>query len=70
MIDGSEKRNRQLAFELQNSHVCEKRSKFWFLLFLGMVMYDNDLIMSLKQKKKKLKPRIKLNHNIYIKMYF
>ena len=27
MIDGSEKRNRQLTFELQNSHVCEKRSK-------------------------------------------
>ena len=27
MLDGSEKRNRQLAFELQNSHVCEKRSK-------------------------------------------
>ena len=26
MIDGSEKRNRLLAFELQNSHVCEKRS--------------------------------------------
>ena len=26
MIDGSDKRNRQLAFELQNSHVCEKRS--------------------------------------------
>ena len=26
MIDGSEKRNCQLAFELQNSHVCEKRS--------------------------------------------
>ena len=26
MIDGSEKRNRQLAFELQNSHLCEKRS--------------------------------------------
>ena len=25
--DGNEKRNRQLAFELQNSHVCEKRSK-------------------------------------------
>ena len=25
MIDGSEKRNRQLAFELHNSHVCEKR---------------------------------------------
>ena len=27
MIDGSKKRNRQLAFELQNSHVCEKRIK-------------------------------------------
>ena len=26
MIDGSGKRNRQQAFELQNSHVCEKRS--------------------------------------------
>ena len=25
MIDGSEKRDRQLAFELQNSPVCEKR---------------------------------------------
>ena len=28
MIDDSEKRNRQLAFKLQNSHVCEKRSKY------------------------------------------
>ena len=27
MIDCSEKRDRQLAFELHNSHVCEKRSK-------------------------------------------
>ena len=26
MIDSSEKRNRQLALGLQNSHVCEKRS--------------------------------------------
>ena len=32
MIDGSEKRNRQLAFELQNSHVCEKRSSEFSLL--------------------------------------
>ena len=39
--------------------------KFSFLLFLGMVMYDNNMIMSLKQKKK-FEPRIKLNHNIYI----
>ena len=27
MINGSEKRNRLLAFELQNSIVCENRSK-------------------------------------------
>ena len=27
MIGGSEKRDRQLACELQNSHVCENRSK-------------------------------------------
>ena len=33
MIDGSEKRNRPLAFELQNSHVCEKRSKQNFKTF-------------------------------------
>ena len=30
MIDGSEKHNRQLAFEFQNSHVCEKCSKELF----------------------------------------
>ena len=30
MINGSEKRNRQLAFEIQNSHVCEKRSNVLF----------------------------------------
>ena len=30
MIDGSEKCNRQLAFELQNSHVCEKRTAIVF----------------------------------------
>ena len=28
MIDGSEKGNRQLAFELQNLHVCEKHCKW------------------------------------------
>ena len=32
MIDFSEKRNRQLAFELQNSHVCEKCSSEFSLL--------------------------------------
>ena len=31
MIDGSEKHNRQLAFELQNSHVCEKRNNLALL---------------------------------------
>ena len=29
MIDSSEKRNRKLAFELQNAHVCGKRSSRW-----------------------------------------
>ena len=37
-----------------------------FFLFLGMVMHDNNMIMSLKQKKRRFEPRIKLNHNIYI----
>ena len=27
------------------------------------------MIMSLKQRKKKFEPRIKLNHNIYTKLY-
>ena len=40
--------------------------KFSFLLFLGLVMYDDNMIMSLKQKKRKFEPRIKLNHNIYM----
>ena len=44
--------------------------KFSFLLFLGMVMYDNNMIMSLKQKKRKFEPRIKLNHNIDIHVTF
>ena len=36
MIDGSEKRNHQLAFELQNLHVREKRSNYFTpnILFL------------------------------------
>ena len=39
--------------------------KFSFVLLLGMVMYDNNMIMSLKQKKRTFEPRIKLNHNMY-----
>ena len=42
------------------------RFKLYFLLFLCMVMYDNDMIMGLKQEKIKFKPRIKLNHNMYM----
>ena len=42
MIDGSEKCNRQLAFELQNSHVCEKRSiKLSELQFTWSTMVSN-----------------------------
>ena len=37
-------------------------SNFYFLCF----RYGNLMIMSLKPKKKKFEPRIKLNHNIYI----
>ena len=33
MIDGSEKRKRQLVFELQSSRVYEKCSNFYFTLF-------------------------------------
>ena len=40
------------------------RSNFLFFCFSGMVMYDNNMIMSLKQKKRKFEPGIKLNHNI------
>ena len=40
--------------------------KLYFLLFLCLVMYDNDMIMGLKQEKIKFKPRIKLNHNMYM----
>ena len=36
--------------------------KFYFPLFLGMVMYYNEF----KTKEKKFEPRLKLNHNIYI----
>ena len=50
----------QVREEGKNQAVCRKLHvcvqfypwfKFYFLLFLGMVMYDIDMIMSLKQKK-------------------
>ena len=36
MIDGSKTCNRQLAFEIGSSYVCEMRSNF-FLLFSGVL---------------------------------
>ena len=36
--------------------------KYYFPLFLGMVMYYNEF----KQRKTKFEPRIKLNHNMYL----
>ena len=39
MIDDSEKRNRQLAFELENSHVCEERSKPEFFCLLWIILH-------------------------------
>ena len=56
MIDGSETRNRQLAFELQNSHVCEKRSnlivffKTFSLVHANVVTESNALHVLLMRK--------------------
>ena len=44
-------------------------SNFLFFCFLGMVMYDNNMIISLNENKIKFEPRIKLNHNIYISYF-
>ena len=44
MIDGSKKRNRQLAFELQISHVCEKRSKKTMHKFLICIFANKNFI--------------------------
>ena len=58
MIDGGEKRNRQLAFELQNLHVCEKRSKLALTdacnVFVEKRCWHCD-------KKKKKKKKLQLN---------
>ena len=43
---------------------------FFSLVIPGMAMNDNNKIMSLKQKKRKFEPRIKLNHNIYVVVQF
>ena len=41
MIGGSEKRNLQLAFVLQNSHVCEKRSNKYATLHIQLKIYKH-----------------------------
>ena len=38
--------------------------QIFFSFVLGTIMYDNNMIISLKQKKRKFEPRIKLNHNM------
>ena len=43
MIDGSKKRNRQLAFELQNSHVWEKRSNNYVSTY--MKIHSNSIMV-------------------------
>ena len=40
--------------------------KFCCLLIWSVVIYNNDLIMSLKQKQLNFIPRVKLNHTIYL----
>ena len=45
-------------------------SNFIFFCFSGMVIYDNNMIMSLKQGERKFKARIKLNHNIPSTKYY
>ena len=47
MIDGSEKPNRQLAFELQNTHVCEKRNK---KITLSKPLITNGILKSVRKK--------------------
>ena len=45
---------------------CYPWFEFFSLLFLGMVMYNNKF----KTKENKIKPRVKLNHNIYMTEQF
>ena len=63
MIDGGEKRNRQLAFELQNLHVCEKRSKLALTdacnVFVEKRCWHCDKKKKTKNKKNTVKPLYK-----------
>ena len=59
MIDGSEKRNRQLAFELQNLHVCEKRSKLALTDACSVFVEKRCWHCDKKKKKTTVKPLYK-----------
>ena len=55
MIDGREKRNGHLAFELQNSHVCEKRSKVlhcFVFHFIELHCYYYNVTSNFQNKKR------------------
>ena len=52
MIDGSEKRNRQLAFELQNSHVCEKCSNHLMLVFFFRACICHNLFSQITGRRR------------------
>ena len=45
MIDGSEKPNRRLGFELQSSHVIENRNKPTMYFQHGVLQYSQELII-------------------------
>jgi len=45
MIDGSEKPNRRLGFELQSSHVIENRNKPTMYFQHGVLQYSQKLII-------------------------
>ena len=55
MIDGSEKRNRKLAFELQNSHVREKRNNNAY--FLYFVIFYKEIVIKISLNTCRLEGR-------------
>ena len=60
MIDGSEKRNRQLVFEHQNSHVCEKRSN------AAPYSVGHALLICLEKNKNSLLIVLMALHQLYL----
>ena len=66
MIDGSEKRKRQLAFELQNSHECEKRSNVRDVYFpTSNLLYEQITLRQMTTaKRSKESERIKQHYSL------